>query len=63
MNAQRGSSHFDGKDLVGVGEAVVEVLGERVRGAREGRRGWGQMHKTESLGLGCDEHIAGGLQF
>ena len=46
-----------------MGEAVVEVLGARVRGAREGRRGWGQMHKTESLGLGCEEHIAGGLQF
>jgi hypothetical protein len=46
-----------------VGEAVVEVLGKRVRGAREGRGGWGQMHKTEPLGLGCDERIAGKLGF
>ena len=46
-----------------MGEAVVEVLGERVRGAREGRGGWGQMHITEPLGLGCDERITGELAF
>ena len=42
---------------------VVEVLVERVRGAREGKGGWDQMHKTELLGLGFGEHIAGGLYF
>jgi hypothetical protein len=46
-----------------VGEATVEVVGARVRGAREGRGGWGQTHKTEPLGLGCDERIAGELAF
>ena len=54
---------FNGEDLVGVGEAVVEVVGARVRGAREGRGGWGQTHKTEPLGLSCDERIAGELGF
>jgi hypothetical protein len=46
-----------------VGNTVVEVPGECVRGAREGRGGWGQTHKTEPLGLGCDERIAGELAF
>jgi hypothetical protein len=42
---------------------VAEVVGVRVRVVCEGRRGWGQMHRTESPGLGCDERIAGGLIF
>ena len=42
---------------------MVEVVGARVRAAREGGGGWGQIHKTELLGLGFGERIAGGLIF
>ena len=42
---------------------MVEVVGARVRAARKGGGGWGQLDKTEPLGLGFGERIAGGLVF
>jgi hypothetical protein len=42
---------------------MVEVVGARVRAACEGEGGWGQIHKTESLGLGFGKHMAGELIF
>jgi hypothetical protein len=57
------AGHVTGADPGGVGGAVVEVVGARVRVACEGGGGWGQHDKTEPLGLGFGERIAGGLVF
>ena len=53
--------YFDRRDLGGVGECRFEVVGPRIRAARKG--GWGQLHKSELLGHGFGERIAGGLVF
>ena len=42
---------------------MVEVVGARVRAAREGGGGWGQIPQAEPPGLCYGKRLAGGLIF